>query len=157
MKLYLVQHAKARSKEEDSDRPLSAAGYTDIRRIAAFVTEQANMNIRQIFHNGKTRARQTAEVLGEALRLANGVQPASGLKALDDPVDWASRLVDINDEVMLVGHKPYLPRLAALLICQNPDTTVVDFAMGGVVCLIRDPEERWSVRWIITPNIVSSG
>ena len=154
MKLYLVQHAKAKSKEEDPDRPLSAEGYADIRKVAAFVAEQANMNVHQIFHSGKTRARQTAEVLGEALRPVNGVLPASGLKALDDPADWASRLVEMNDEIILVGHKPYLPRLAALLICQDTETTVVDFAMGGVVCLVRDLEDRWSVRWMVTPDIV---
>ena len=154
MKLYLVQHAKAKSKEEDPDRPLSAEGYADIRKVAVFVAEQANMNVHQIFHSGKTRARQTAEVLGEALRPVNGVLPASGLKALDDPADWASRLVDMNDEIILVGHKPYLPRLAALLICQDTETTVVDFTMGGVVCLVRNLEDRWSVRWMVTPDIV---
>jgi len=37
MKLYLVQHAKAASKEVDPERPLTEEGHRDIQKVAAFI------------------------------------------------------------------------------------------------------------------------
>ncbi|MDA8388082.1 MAG: hypothetical protein M0Z58_05385 [Nitrospiraceae bacterium] len=39
---------------------------------------------------------------------------------------------------MVVGHMPYLGRLAALLLCGNSQGRVVESGMGGVVCLKMD-------------------
>ena len=45
-----------------------------------------------------------------------------------------------------------LERLAA-----DVDETkkLVDFQMGGVVCLGRDDDGDWSLRWMVTPEIVA--
>ena len=37
MKLYLVQHGRAASKDVDSRRPLTEEGRSDVENIAAFV------------------------------------------------------------------------------------------------------------------------
>jgi phosphohistidine phosphatase len=37
MKLYLVQHGKAKSKEEDPDRPLSMDGLEETKKVASFL------------------------------------------------------------------------------------------------------------------------
>jgi len=55
---------------------------------------------------------------------------------------------------MLVGHLPHLSRLASRLICGDEERKVVSFQMGGVVCLERDAEGNWSVRWALTPELV---
>lgn len=157
MKLYLIQHAKAKSKEEDPDRPLSDQGQADIRKVAAYVAQNAPMQVRRIFHSGKTRARQTAEALAEALHSAGEIGATSDLKAMADPSDWAKRLAETDQETMLVGHKPYMPKLAGLLLCQDEEKEVVDFQKGGVVCLGRDSDNQWAVQWIVTPEIVKSG
>lgn len=157
MKVYLVQHAKAKSKEEDPERPLSAAGRADIGKVAAYLAQNASLNIYQIYHSGKTRARQTAEILSDALHPAAELQEAADLQAMDDPSIWAKELPQMNGDVMLVGHKPYMPRLAGLLVCQDEEKQVVDFQKGGVVCLNRDSDEGWLVHWIVTPDVISSG
>lgn len=157
MKLYLVQHAKAKSKEEDPDRPLSDEGRADIGKVAAYVANNTPIKVEQIFHSGKTRARQTAEALAEALHPATEVGQSSDLKAMAEPSIWAKRLAETDRETMLVGHKPYMPKLAALLLCQDEAKTVVDFQKGGVVCLGRDSDNQWVVQWIVTPEIVKSG
>lgn len=155
MNLYLVQHAEARSKQEDPERSLSEQGQVNINKVAAFVARHASIQVRQIVHSGKTRARQTAEALANALPSAKGTGAVEGLAPLDDSAIWAERLAATDEDMMLVGHLPHLSKLAALLVCGDQSKKVVDFQMGGVVCLVRDEEGIWSVRWIVTPQIVA--
>jgi phosphohistidine phosphatase len=54
--------------------------------------------------------------------------------------------------VMLVGHLPFLARLAGLLLSGDADNPIVRFRTGGIVCLTRD-EDRWQVAWILTPDM----
>ena len=154
MKLYLVQHAEAKPKQEDPDRPLSNKGQADIRKVAAYVAAHAPMQINRITNSGKTRAQQTALVLADALSPAEGMSESADLAPLSDPSIWADQLAEFNSEIMLVGHLPHLSKLAALLICQDSEKKVVNFQMGGVVCLDRDEAGDWSVQWMVTPEIV---
>jgi phosphohistidine phosphatase len=153
--LYLVQHAEAVSKVEDPERPLSDKGREDIQRVASYVARRADILIRQINHSGKTRARQSAELLAEAIQPPEGISDVPDLAPLDDPSVWVSYLAETTRDLMLVGHLPHLRKLAALLICQDESQKVVDFKMGGVVCLGRDEDGGWSVRWMVTPEVVA--
>lgn len=155
MKLYLVQHAQAKSKQEDPERPLSEQGQHDIRKVAAFVAKHGDVRVRQINHSGKTRAKQTAEVLAGTLHPLEGIAQATELEPMAEPSAWATRLASMDEDVMLVGHLPHLSKLAARLVCQNELQKVIDFQMGGVVCLFRDKPGVWSVRWLVTPEIVA--
>lgn len=154
MKVYLVQHAEAKSKEEDPDRPLSDRGRAEIRTVAAYVAEHADIEVNQIYHSGKTRARQTAEVLAAALHSADGIDQVDDLSPLAEPSVWAARLAGMTDDAMLVGHLPHLSKLAGLLLCQDETNGVVAFHMGRIVCLSRAESGDWSVRWMVTPEIV---
>ncbi len=155
MKLYLVQHAEALSKEEDPDRPLSTQGRTDIGKIAAYTIGRAPVEVDQIFHSSKTRAKQTADALGNVLQPANGVKEDPDLGGGDDPSIWANRLADMNKDVMLVGHMPHLRKLASLLLCGDQDTKIIDFQNSGIVYLYRDDDnDDWMVKWILTPEII---
>ncbi|MEE9594620.1 MAG: phosphohistidine phosphatase SixA, partial [Candidatus Hydrothermarchaeales archaeon] len=106
--LYLVQHGEPKREEEDSDRPLSETGWSEIRKVAAFIAETVNIPVSTIFHSGKTRARQTAEALAKYLNPTEGVKEADGLKPLDDPLIWADRLAETKEDIVLVGHLPHL-------------------------------------------------
>ena len=154
MKVYLVQHAVAKSKEEDPDRPLSDRGWAEIRTVAAYAAEHADIDVKQIYHSGKARARQTAEALAAALHSVEGVEQVDDLSPLAEPSIWAARLADLTEDIMLVGHLPHLSKLAGLLLCQDEANTVVAFQMGGVVCLSQAEAGDWSVRWMVTPEIV---
>lgn len=152
MEVYLVQHAKAMPKEEDPDRPLTEEGQDEVDRVAAFLAKYGDLRVRNVYHSGKTRARQTAEVLARNFTPDGSVRAEDGLSPLDDPSEWASRLDD-EEGVMLVGHMPHLSKLASRLVCGDEDAGVVDFQNGGVVCLGGDPGEGWSVRWVFTPRL----
>lgn len=154
MRLYLVQHTEAKSEEEDPARPLTEKGLADIKRVARHLREHAAIKLAEIAHSGKTRAEQTAQVLAEALAPLRGLAKAEGLEPLADPKPWAERLAELDEDIMLVGHLPHLSRLTSRLILDDEERKVVRFQMGGVVCLERDTEGNWAVRWALTPELV---
>lgn len=153
MFLYLVRHADARKEEEDPSRALSEKGVYDITRISSYVA-QLGLNVLQIFHSHKLRARQTAEILFEYLKPVKGFAEADGLSPLDHPEIWAARLQDTHDNMLLVGHLPHLGRLAALLLCGQPEKNIITFRTAGIACMKRDDTGAWSSEWILTPEIV---
>lgn len=154
MLLYLVQHAEAKREEEDPSRPLSEKGLADIKKISAYV-EKLNLRAARIFHSGKTRALQTAEILAQHLKPEKGISQTDGLAPLDDPQIWFERLFRITDDIMLVGHLPHLGKLASLLLSGDAQKDIVTFKMAGIVCLMRNENGEWSLQWMITPELVA--
>jgi phosphohistidine phosphatase len=154
MQIYLVQHGAAEPKSVDPARPLAERGREETGQVAAFAA-RLGLEVDQIRHSGKTRAEQTAAILGQALSPPGGVLAVSGLAPKDDVRAMAETLARETGPVMLVGHLPFLPRLAGLLLTGDPDRTVVQFLNSGIVCLVRG-EEGWAVAWIITPHIADA-
>lgn len=159
MYLYLVQHGDAKSKDEDPARGLSDRGREDVRKVAAFVS---SVKVEQIFHSGKTRAAQTAGIFAEQLGVE--VYEKDGLAPMDEPAVWAERLKETDKDTMLVGHLPYMGKLASLLLCGDSGAGVVEFKMGGVVCLKREEGAEtlgekgsvtlWALQWMVVPELV---
>jgi phosphohistidine phosphatase len=156
MKAYLVQHGEAQPKDVDPDRPLTERGRREVRRVAA-LAGRLGLEVNQIRHSGKTRAKETAALLGQALSPSGGVVAVSGLAPLDDVGPVAEQLASVSQAMMLVGHLPFMERLAGQMLTGDPDCPVVRFRNAGIVCLARDEEGRgWRVAWIITPEIASA-
>lgn len=151
MFLYLVQHAEAAREEEDPARDLTEKGHGDIEIVSHYL-KRLEVPVRQIFHSGKTRAKTTAKVLGRHLQPPGGVSEAPGLAPLDDPEIWADRIAHLDEDIMLVGHLPHLGKLAALLISGDKERSVINFQMGGAVCLRRVHSNQWAVDWLIVPE-----
>lgn len=72
MKIYLMRHGTPLPKVNDQERPLSDQGRDDVERMADFL-QKGGVQVEGIFHSGKTRARQTAEIMTS--RLNPGVEP----------------------------------------------------------------------------------
>lgn len=153
MRLYLMQHGKARSGATDAEKCLTEEGRAEVERVAAFLSRTAPAKRGKVLHSGKTRARETAEILAAA-DPALEVTEAPDLAPLDDPAIWAARAQDVGEAVALVGHLPHLSRLASLLLTGEPDPPVVHFSNGGMVCLERSQEGDWAVRWSIVPALL---
>ena len=147
VRLYLVQHGEAKSKEEGSDRPLTDRGVTDVRRVVGVAAGAGGVMVERIVHSDKTRARQTAAAWGEALGVP--IDEADGLAPRDDPAIWAARITAATRDVMLVGHLPHLAKLAGLLLAGDPDRPVIAFGQGGLVGLEEAPT-GWSA-WLVLP------
>jgi len=154
MKLYLVQHAEARPKEEDSKQGLTNKGLVDIKKVADFVARRARLRVAVIYHSGKNRARETAEALADYLHPVKGVREGDCLTPMDEPDFWVKRAQELKDDTMLVGHLPHLAKLASALLTGNEESNVVTFKNAGIVCLSREEENRWSLCWAVTPDIL---
>lgn len=150
MFLYLVQHAEAKPESEDPKRGLSEKGLMDIRRVSNFLSK-LNIEVDEILHSDKLRAKQTAEVVAEALKVK--VSQTDGLAPLDDPYVWIERLKTVDKSLMLVGHLPHLSYLTSILLCGEKEKNIVSFRMAGVLCL-RKHNHSWSINWMITPEII---
>jgi len=152
MALYLVQHGQCHPKEVDPEKGLSPEGQATVTRIAG-VAKGYDVPVKVILHSGKKRARQTAELFAEALAPSEGLHAKSGLNPLDDVTALAG-LIDSKDDLMLVGHLPFMSRLCAWLVTGNPEQPVFQFQNGGIVCLKRQPETAdWIIAWTLMPQI----
>jgi len=151
MRVYLVQHAEAMSEEQDPNRPLNDLGREHTQWVAD-VAAELGVEVEQIRHSGKTRARQTAEILGAALVPGDGVVSVSGLSPLDDVAPVAKELDESSQPVMLVGHLPFMERLAGQMTAGDAHKPVIDFTNAGIVCLEKG-DGRWQAVWILTPEI----
>jgi phosphohistidine phosphatase len=152
MALYLVQHGKSLPKDQDPDQGLSEDGTTETERIAS-LAQGYGVSVSQIRHSVKTRARQTAEILARALKPQNNIQEISGIKPMDDVAACAAK-IDPDENVMLVGHLPFMERITSYLITGSIDQPVIKFQNSGIVCLDKDPEtQAWVIKWTLMSNI----
>lgn len=151
MKVYLVQHAEAMSEEQDPERPLTELGRHQAKATAT-AAARMDVTVEQIRHSGKTRAMETAEMMGEALSPKEGVVEASGLGPVDDVKPVAEELDASAQPVMLVGHLPFMERIAGYLLTGDAEQPVIDFTNAGIVCLAKE-EGRWQATWIVTPEV----
>jgi len=153
MRVYLAQHGLAVPEEIDPERPLSGQGREDVRRLAAFL-EGAGIRIEQALHSGKARAEQTAELLARALLPAGRPQGRPGL-APNDPVEpLASEIESWFADTLLVGHLPFLGRLASLLLASDADRSTLAFQPGSLACLERDRNGHWALVWMLRPELL---
>ena len=152
MKILLAQHGDAVTKDVDPDRPLSDHGLAEVGRVAQFF-RRGSVQLSRVLHSGKTRARQTAELLGEGLVCSGSVEAVPDLNP-NDPVDeWIKRVHTWSEDTLLVGHMPFMGRLATGLLGAAESATVVEFCPGSVLCLRRGDDSRWQVCWMIRPEL----
>ncbi|MGD1972411.1 MAG: phosphohistidine phosphatase SixA [Desulfobacterales bacterium] len=152
MALYLVQHGKSLPKDQDPDQGLSEEGKAETEMIAKTAKEKG-VTVSQIRHSVKTRARQTAEILAQALAPNQGVQEISGIKPMDNVAEAAANL-DPSENVMLIGHLPFMERMTAFLVTGSIDKPIFKFQNSGIVCLDKDPDtQAWVILWALLPKI----
>ena len=153
MKVYLMRHGRPVSKDKDPEKPLSVQGRDDVERMARFL-EKGDVRIDEFLHSGKARARQTAEIMASGLN--PGVTPVEkqGLSPLDDVNEIAGYINERDKDLMIAGHLPHLANLTSLLVAGSESVPVVSFQQGGVVCLEKGERSRWTVAWMLVPEII---
>lgn len=152
MALFLVQHGKAAPADMDPERGLTAEGRAEVERIAD-VAQGYRVAVRSILHSGKKRARETAEIL--AVRLGTGI-PVRAVPGMEPNDDVASFSLELNaaDNTMLVGHLPFMEKLAAHLVAGSSQRPVFKFQNGGILCLDKDQGTGlWVIIWALMPHI----
>ncbi|WP_319525358.1 phosphohistidine phosphatase SixA [uncultured Desulfosarcina sp.] len=152
MALYVVQHGKSLPKTDDPEKGLSADGKRETELIAK-VAKGYGVPVSRIVHSGKKRARQTAEQMAAALCPDQEIQTRSGMNPLDDIAAFAENL-PLDQNIMLVGHLPFLEKLIGLLVCGDAARTVFKLQNSGIVCLENVADiDHAVIRWALMPNI----
>ena len=154
MKLYLVQHGDAVAKEVNPERPLSDQGRIDVENVTRFLA-RAGINVPVILHGGKRRTAQTAELLAGGVGQSASPDKVSGIDPLDPVAPFAQTVAEWTSDTMVVGHLPFLGKLVSLLVTGDETPSVVAFGPASVACLERGQGDRWTLDWMIRPELVT--
>jgi len=153
MKLYLVQHGEAYSKDDDPKRPLTEKGKSDANRLAVFL-RQANVKVDHVVHSGKLRAEQTAQRLVSAIAPGKKIETHDAINPNDNPVSFAIRLKELPGDSLIVGHMPFLASLVAHLVVGNKNSLITSYTPGTVACLeFTAQNNNWSINWMVRPEL----
>ena len=148
--IYFMQHGLAVDKAEDPERPLSEAGIHQTKQIANILL-RSKIPISTIFHSGKLRASQTADIIATTLDIS-AVSVIDHLSPNDDVAFMAQNL-DTND-ALYVGHLPHLEKIVSYLVTGNKEAGTVKFRNSGIVSLVKK-DMRFQIQWMLTPELTS--
>lgn len=148
MKCYLVRHGDALPATENPQRPLSYEGRRQVERTARLAL-QRGIEVSAIYHSGILRAKETAVILAKDLSVAN-VAERSGLRPEDDPASAKAELETGGDSILLVGHLPFMDRLAGLLVNGDTERPAVEFFPATMACCSRS-KDHWRLAWVLAP------
>ena len=161
MKLYILRHGIAVDHgtpgyENDADRPLTPEGERKLQRIARAM-QALDLDIDLILTSPYVRARQTAEGVAEVLKLGKKLEFTDTLTPGGDSrelVELISRHPKAPENVLLVGHEPYLSGLVSLLVA-GKEGFCVAFKKGGLCKLTIDSLKHGrcaALAWLLTPK-----
>ena len=161
MELYILRHGIAVEPgtpgyETDAERPLTPEGERKLRQIAEAM-EALELSFDLILSSPYQRARQTAEIIAESLRarkkleLSDTLTPGGSTTKL---VELLNRLKPSPENVLMVGHEPYLSGLISLLVSGKEHFAVV-MKKGGLCKLSTESLKHGrcaTLEWLLTPK-----
>jgi len=154
MKLYLARHGKAVPREINPDCPLSGHGEEEIKKLASSLS-QSGVQVSHVAHSGKTRAKQTAQILAGSIAPGAAVTAIKGLKPMD-PVEPAAKMAGgFKEDTLLVGHLPFMEELLSLLVAGDKEAGVAQFTTGAIARLDRDDDGNFSMIWMTNPESIA--
>jgi len=138
----------ALAKEEDPERPLSAQGKAQTQKTAEYLKSRS-IKVDAIWHSTKLRAVQTAEIIAEALACGK-IQARDDMNPLDTVEKLPGEILASNKDIMIIGHLPFLQKLAGRLLTGSEESKIIAFKNSGVVSL--DYSEEWQIDWLVSPE-----
>lgn len=142
MKVYLTRHGEAR---DEGSRPLSEKGKKEVLSVVQKLSVK-NIEVDEIFHSGKERAKETCEILAKNLFNNTPIKVSQDLLPNSDVSFWGTILNKEIKNYLIVGHLPFLPELTYYLTGEY-----IEFETANIVCLEKLPSSKWNVLWKIVP------
>jgi phosphohistidine phosphatase len=152
MRVYLVRHGKALTKEVDPEQKLSEEGRVVIERVGR-VLHRCGVEVQTLLHSKKARARETAEIIASCLDSSLLPLETPGLAPLDDVHEMVVRIQGSQGGLMIVGHLPYLAKLTSAVLGVPQTIPVVEFKPGGVACLGGSADGHWAIAWMLASEL----
>lgn len=154
MKFYIVRHGMAKSKEDDPERSLNEQGISETKRIADFL-KPLRLKVDAIYHSGKARSKETADIIAASVESAQGVKQRDGIDPDDDVKKFAKEIDKGDKDIMIAGHQPFLGRLIGYMLIGDQAEVLVTPALSCAICFERDEEGRWLIQWMVIPEILT--
>ncbi len=148
MKLYLIQHGLALPREKNPDRPLSTQGEAQTQRTAEYLKSRS-IKVDTVWHSKKIRAVQTADIIAEAIECKK-IQARDDINPFDPVKKISEEISASKTDIMIVGHLPFLQKLAGRLLTESEKSDIIAFKNSGVLSL--DYEENWKIDWLVPPE-----
>ena len=150
MRLFIVQHGDAVTKDIDPDRPLSDQGRSDVKRLLEYLADR-DTHIGQIFHSGKTRARETAEILRPLLASGSEVHQRDGLAPNDPPGSFLDQIVESGTDTLVASHMPFVTRVISQALTGDPDRGIAQFVPGSIAGIEPADDGSWRLIMFVRP------
>jgi phosphohistidine phosphatase len=161
MNLFILRHGIAVERStpgysKDADRPLTPEGERKLRLIAKAM-QALELGFDLVLSSPYPRARQTAEVVAEALDLRKRLDFSDSLVpdgSTQQLVEVLNRLRPLPERVLLVGHEPYLSGLISLLV-SGKESCIVVLKKGGLCKLTTESLKHGrcaALEWLLTPR-----
>lgn len=146
MRVHLVHHGEAVDPGVDLRRPLSERGRAEVQAVAAALAAHgAKPDV--VWHSGKLRAKQTAELCWAACAPFARFEATRDMQP-DDPASWMrDRLRYEPREVLIAGHFTHLPRLLAALLGAAEGESAAFPQHGTVTLESSDEGQTWQELW----------
>ena len=151
MYLYILQHGEAVPKETHPDRPLSEQGMRDVR-ILALHMQNTGVQLGNVFHSGKLRAEQSAGLIVE--KLSPHIQPVQteGLNPNDDPAVIIEDIEQMDANILIASHMPFVSRLCSTLLTGTLDA---EFAsVPGTLFCLEKADDKWRLAYMLRPDFL---
>jgi phosphohistidine phosphatase len=162
MNLFIIRHAIAVDEgaseyEDDSQRPLTDKGRKKMRQIAKGL-RTLGVGFDLILSSPYVRAKETAEILADVLKMKKNIEFSENLIPMGDPdllIAEMNEKYNVNS-IALVGHEPHLTALISLLVSENAGVDMT-LKKGGVCNLSADDlhhSRKATLEWLLTPGIL---
>lgn len=155
MRLYFFRHASAedaRAGASDASRELTSEGIANTRQ-AAGVLKTLGVKPDCLYTSPLTRARQTADILSQALDVEvlerQEVAPGFSIHA----VETLTSGLDPNAQILFVGHEPDFSTTVSALVGGR-----VVMKKGGLarVDIVAQPPLVGELVWLIAPKVFNA-
>ena len=153
MRLYLVRHSEALPENIDPEKHLSSAGIAKVEAMVKLL-RGLHLQVEEIMHSGKARAQQTAEILSGAFHSNRGVNAKDRLNPNDEVRVIADELLAGGEDIMIVGHLPFMNRLASYLLTGSEEAEYFRFDNASILCVSSENKNQFKVEWFLKPEII---
>lgn len=154
MKLYLMRHGEAEIDGLDKDRILSIMGRQDVSLLAGFL-RPLHIEVTHFFHSDKTRAIETANIMATAIRTTEPRMVRQELDPISPIETIVTELPTCVGDVFLVGHMPYMGKLASYLATGDELLAQYDMLPGTLLCFESVGYfANWQLRWMLSPQLL---
>jgi phosphohistidine phosphatase len=161
MNLYFMRHGIAVDRgdtekpSDDRERALTPKGIKRVRKAANGLLS-LSLPFDRILTSPFERARQTAQIVAEALHMMGRLEEIQELCPDQSVQDLLSALVAYSDKnnILLIGHEPLLSSTVSFLLSGNAGAEI-RLRKGGLCCLEVDslPAKGGAVlNWALTPK-----